>query len=914
MKNWPFDVRLMIRGIVTWLSALTMFACATVGAEFIYPPPPQEGVEDYFKIAENGEAKCVIVHPAEKLGLRKLANALKNYLKEATGADFRVQSDAVAVPEPMGAIHVGETKAAAGVPLDLPDVVHGDLRLPNLNGFEARTLDPKTLLIRGLTEKGVEFGIVGLLRRYAGVRDYWNDVPGGIGVEIPKKTTLSLPETRWRSWPYFFSRASSRDGYGGRPRLDFFRRNKLLPPNENIYKIFDSSVYGDCHPEFYPLINGERFIPDSGAKRAWQICASNPDVLKLAAKYLVDWFQGDSTRVAKNLTINDGYGDCECAGCRAMDAPGTDYSRRTLTDRYVTFNNRAAKIVGETFPDRLIVFLSYSGTRQPPMETRTSPTVIPVLAMSSFLNAFAHWDAWLKSGAKHMGAYQYHDDSIFLILPKLDVHQAARRVHRYVDGGAALHYNCEDFSLWPISAMTAYVAGELTWDPRRDVDQILDEYYSTFFGPAAAEMTAFYSILEEGYERWLAENGVPSPLGKDIGSSTHARQLAQFQLLTIDEANEAAARLKAAATAALDADARFQKRIQAVSLLFGLIRKGVELYWLTEKVKTEPVDSEAQLNQRIDDLNRVFALRDEIAEYVNEDFEKAPRELTSYWHDLRKKRNTIYQQFKTGEENLDVLAAVEKGVAACVVYLGGTKKPVEAAAFWEERLKENDRTELDPFFRVAKTRSWGKGEVVAESKFNQAAKALAAAEGVTGALEEVPISREKESLFHKISGASAHVWFPDVAPYKLVLTKNAPGGDYAFMANYCHRVRVSINAAVGEKRCFGVGLKFKRDDAPGSYHAEVTCRKKDGSYATLSRIRRGFDGATGKWSDISGSVEAPPDADVIMLNVFVKGQSLESHCWIADMVIRQLGVDKLEKTELESMEVERQSSNNGGAK
>ena len=78
-------------------------ATAAESAAFNYPLPPREGAADYFTIAENGRARCVIVQPADASSLVQRATAaMQSYLRLATGGKFSVISDKADLPTGMG--------------------------------------------------------------------------------------------------------------------------------------------------------------------------------------------------------------------------------------------------------------------------------------------------------------------------------------------------------------------------------------------------------------------------------------------------------------------------------------------------------------------------------------------------------------------------------------------------------------------------------------------------------------------------------------------------------------------------------------------------------------------------------------------------------------------------------------------
>jgi hypothetical protein len=77
---------------------------------FNYPAPPREGAPGCFPIAENGQARCVIVRPAAaSRRLQGMVATFQTYLALASGARFTVIADNALVPADMAAIHVGDT-------------------------------------------------------------------------------------------------------------------------------------------------------------------------------------------------------------------------------------------------------------------------------------------------------------------------------------------------------------------------------------------------------------------------------------------------------------------------------------------------------------------------------------------------------------------------------------------------------------------------------------------------------------------------------------------------------------------------------------------------------------------------------------------------------------------------------------
>jgi len=259
-------------------------------AAFNYPPSPQEGRKDFFTIALDGQARCIIRSGA---GSQRATEALKAYLDLATGADIPIAGEGAAAPPGMAVIHVGDTEVGLKTDLALPDVRYGEDAIANLNGYLVKTVDADTLVIRGLTAAGTIMGVVGFLKRYAGVRRYWHGYAGSIGDVVPKSATLRIPEVEWRDWPFFISRSMSGiDSYGpvagpGQkevPTQDMLRLHTTIPYGESYFRWLPSDQYGKDHPEYYPLHeDGRRHVPETPTAQGWQPCVSNPEVVRIMA-------------------------------------------------------------------------------------------------------------------------------------------------------------------------------------------------------------------------------------------------------------------------------------------------------------------------------------------------------------------------------------------------------------------------------------------------------------------------------------------------------------------------------------------------------------------------------------------------------------------------------------------------------
>ena len=546
--------------------------------EFNWPPPRQIGEQNYFTVARDGKAMCSIVIPANPSNWEDKSSAmLKTYLDLVTGGDFEIKREPASGP----AIYIGDTEVGKQVPLDLPPIKYPDLTLPNLFGFEVKTVDKDTLVIRG---RGIAttYAVASFVREYVGVRRYWPSEPGGIGDVYQPKPTLTIPKLAWVDWPYLISRHVGFNAKvwevtheGTHPTMfTWYRMGTSLSMMHNFWELIPVAEYGQTHPEYYPEINGVRQIPKGQVN--WQPCVSNPDVVQICADKIIAAFDKDPNRICHALAVNDGAGNCECAKCRAMDSPDADLNTTQLTDRYVKFMNAVAEKVAAKHPDRLIGFLSYAAVRLPPATVKLHPNLVPYYcAMGRGL--YLGWDEWMAAGAKNMGHYGYHDDRWFTI-PKINPHQEAERIRYMVGSGVQRGYYKEFNPTYPLDAQAAIVCAEMQWDPRLDEDAILAKYYSDMFGDSAAEMQAFYERLEKDYEAWLKATAPYHPYGYDRSDLDLDHNYEQFQVLTAKGAGEARLLLLDAERKARDP--KVKERVSIVKAIFQFVVYCDDEYWM----------------------------------------------------------------------------------------------------------------------------------------------------------------------------------------------------------------------------------------------------------------------------------------------------------------------------------------------
>jgi hypothetical protein len=849
---------------------------------FQYPPPPKEGKGGFFTIAEDGKPRCVIVKPVRKV--REIDNAcqiLKTYLDLSTGASFEIISERDASGG-LGEIHVGDTREALKTDLALPKLVYNGSEFRNINGYLVTTPSSDVLVIRGETPLATVSGVAGFLKRYAGIRRYWPDNPGGLGDVVPQRRTFRLPQIEWRDWPYFVSLVmSTPDTRGPQGPLSrtvrfsyFWRFHYTIPSNESYYRLM-RAVDNIGRKELFPLINGKRFIPEvytrgtrKTVRHGWQPCVSNPEVARIMAESIVETFTADKDKIAESLSVNDGYGECHCENCKALDLPTTDINGRVdISDRYIRFNNRVAEKVYEKHPDRLLAFLGYGPVRQPPKTVKPHPMLMPVYVGGE--NTFEVIDRWAATGIRHMGMY-YHHHGYWRIMPMLYSGLIKRRIDYLVQTDLGRHFYMEYAGNYPLECMVGHTISELTWDPRTDPDALLDEYCRLFFGPASAEMKEFHHILERGFEAYLEANGTTHPFGRDLMVSLRER-MEQFEVLPPASSARALSRL-GAALERVPADSVFHKRISIVQSVFTLAHHGTVMHHATENVFRGSQNDNSKLspNELINEASKAIKANRELTAFKHSTIEgKTPGAYADF-----DSRRGLYRKFIKGDLLPEVLSRLVTGLENNL-----TKQP---DAWWRNVIAAEDDPVLQQIY--ADVRKFNLGGTIE----NRAADPGFEQSGPAGDLADDAIeTKTGRELVTQFRSQGVTLFQSPGTPFRCNFSdQEKHGGKYSFsfwgtQSGSVIKEARGIKLESGDRlRC---SLWYKRNAGAGNYSVHMIARDQTGGI--FSRTVFNLEESADRWNQFMLYYIVPQGAKQVSMLVVVKNQERGARFYVDDFFI-----------------------------
>lgn len=504
---------------------------------------PAAAQEAPLVLAEGGEARAVIV-VGEGSVAEYAAAELERYLEQITGADFERSTDPAQgrdTTEETIRVFVGPCEAAREAGLTVEDLPHDGFHRAVIGNdlFLLGRDDPGPHRVSAtLTERATLFAVYDFLEDVCGVRFM---KAGPFGEVIPSINRLEVPREQITDAPFFTDRSTSQNGLHGYdyPDADAHatldegddRREtdrgaflqKIRYGTKKIANGCHSSHYmnwderfAEEHPDWFALLpNGERA---TDTPRGSYLCYSHPGVIQTWCEDARAYHLGQPPESRGLETWNKGgYGDefmvdphdsypyCQCERCQAIFEADPD---QAFSDVIFPTVAKVAEAVSD-IEGAYISTLAYGPKRQPP-KTVTLPANVRVRlcvngplyhtmpgTRDEQMDLIRRWSErmdgslvlWLYPNAARPGR-------TISGVPEIQPHAIAefiRAMKPYVKGA----YFENESTAQTFRFLDEYVIFKLLWDPDQDVDALLDDYFTSFYGPAAEPIAAMYARLEE---------------------------------------------------------------------------------------------------------------------------------------------------------------------------------------------------------------------------------------------------------------------------------------------------------------------------------------------------------------------------------------------------------------------------------
>jgi hypothetical protein len=223
-----------------------------------------------------------------------------------------------------------------------------------------------------------------------------------------------------------------------------------------------------------------------------------------------------------NIDLVDGYSglDADDPVWNAQQTPQRGWSG-AMSDHVFGYMNRVAQEVHRSHPDKLVSALAYGAYRQPPEKIEKFS---PNLALIDVRHRQEFWDEavwnerrqwrsdWLKklSSGKYIswdfstnarpeqaGRPVYYTKQISRDLRELKGVSLGEQIEIYSHpAGKEKSFGYEELA---IEHFNLYVTARLYWDANQDVNVMLADYCTSYYGPAAEAMKAFITHAEANW-------------------------------------------------------------------------------------------------------------------------------------------------------------------------------------------------------------------------------------------------------------------------------------------------------------------------------------------------------------------------------------------------------------------------------
>ena len=399
--------------------------------------------------------------------------------------------------------------------------------------WNIREVTPQLVQISGSSQRGVFYGTLEFLERFAGYRAYAVDLE-----YIDSKKSLTLPEKlNLTGKPFFPFRSGSFGVYSNNP---FWSHNRtyILPQADfgwytitglprGVHTFYFYSKDFDRDEYFSLNENGVR-QKAVGPHGPGQICMSNPGARQAVLKKLLAVIAEERAEIDKtrpgtgypeiySLSVNDTPAYCHCSGCKAL------YKKYgAISGAQLEFLNAIAEELVKVYPDVYILGEAYEHFAEPPKNIKAHNNVIIRIAQlgkefslvgnrdcllplthPANKRAFEQIQNWLPIASK-LAVWEYGKIYVeALSLPHTTVRAHASNLKYFAKNGVISAYLEAEFTEGGHIAMINfldlehYVNMRMQIDPEQDVELLIEDFMHKYYGPAAKHMSLLLSYLEK---------------------------------------------------------------------------------------------------------------------------------------------------------------------------------------------------------------------------------------------------------------------------------------------------------------------------------------------------------------------------------------------------------------------------------
>jgi len=487
---------------------------------------------------------------------RYAANELIKYFKQMTGADFSLSGS-----EKKGVnIYVGQTATVKKLMTDF------DWNTLKTDGIIIKSIN-NNIILAGDRPRGTIYAVYEFLEDNFGIR-FWTSK----SEYVPTYKKLILKSNLNTVYkPPFIKRDLYSEDLSGvtdfKAKIKLNGDNWAKPlPNElggsvkmgtghsftNI--LVKPDKYFKEHPEYYAL------RPDGNGnmvRKPAQLCLTNPEVIKVAAKDAIEYFDENPDIGYLSMGENDNNQQCMCENCIALR-----FKEESQSAVAIDFSNKVIDLVKQQRPDNnyKYSFLAYWMTERPPKTIKPCDDLLIIYAMLDRNHAFGpeksspRYTLYLKKWkelAKNVYIWDYYAHFGNFLIPHPNYFTPKEFYKEYADDGVTGVFVQNPFgTLADDLECKSWVQAKLVWNPNLDVYKLTKEFCNGYYGRAGKYIYDYKILLVKSVQKdsstWLGLYDNNTSHWLDAKTAIKAMELMNKALNSVKDNPELTNRVKIA--------------------------------------------------------------------------------------------------------------------------------------------------------------------------------------------------------------------------------------------------------------------------------------------------------------------------------------------------------------------------------
>ena len=417
-------------------------------------------------------------------------------------------------------------------------VLHFDERgtAPNLTTVVDRLAMGPTLLPDLYDEQGTAYAAHHFLERLLGIRWYG---PTDLGAVIPQRSTLVLSPTRIRRKPSFAWRnimpisawgdlMPTVAGLWDHPSKEQMQVYAFRMRNGGEQFVCTHGFYGfydrfwEKNPKNEAAWEGHHadwFVHGQPGKPT-EMCFSNSGFVRQVVSDARDFFDGKGTKYGGRAAGNffsigplDDDRFCDCTGCD-QDLPAYANNQHFSNGKYSNyifqFANRVARGLQRTHADKYVSILAYASWAKYPERLQLEPNIAVQLCLGTNnywvpaserneLGIYREWVTKAKGNPIYLWLYPEFPEAIalwrgFTAFPGFNAQGIAQQMKMYYRDGIR--------GMFPegiTTQLNEYIYNQLAFDATQDVDLMINEFFTLYYGAASEPMRRLWTEIEDTF-------------------------------------------------------------------------------------------------------------------------------------------------------------------------------------------------------------------------------------------------------------------------------------------------------------------------------------------------------------------------------------------------------------------------------